>query len=74
MILPRRSLITGVISLLAAPAIVRAESLMKVRASKLNVDNFLLIGDSICSSREAIEKFCATDLYTFIVYDPPPSP
>lgn len=35
MIVSRRSLITGITSIIAAPAIVRAESLMPIRAPKL---------------------------------------
>lgn len=75
-ILPRRSLIKGLVSLMAAPAIVKAESLM--RLPRPPVDRLLpLVSTSYDEFVERMLREIANSMglpYDLIVYGMPPRP
>lgn len=59
MILPRRSFLTGIATLLAAPAIVRADSLMKISPPPLVLDGkrLVILADGRIKDVETGERF-----------------
>lgn len=62
LLLPRRSFLTGLASLFAAPAIVRASSLMQIKSSIIQPNrNALLIINEITKS--AVQLFKTTNIY-----------
>ena len=61
----RRGFITGLISLVAAPAIVRASSIMPVRSIKMPPDNVFqaLVQHPNMTATEILERFANLKIY-----------